>query len=122
MKSMKWSVAAGVFVAVASVASVGCGEGGTSSSAAAPVGADEAGIQKIERDLAPVLSRSAEGLAVQAVPGGGQRVDLGGRFQSAAVAKIGADGKLVVDCVDTVDEASAFLRGAAAAAKKADER
>jgi hypothetical protein len=122
MKSKKWGVVAAAFVAIASTASVGCGEGGTSSSPAAPVSADEAGIQKIERDLAPVLSRSAEGLAVQAVPGGGQRVDLGGRFQSAAVAKIGADGKLVVDCVDTVDEASAFLRGTAPAAKKADER
>ena len=92
-------------------------------SAEAPVCADEASIQTIKRDLAPVLSRSPDGLVVQALPGGGQRVDLGGRFQSAALAKIGPDGKLVTDCVDSVDQADAFLRGdSAKASTKVSDR
>jgi hypothetical protein len=86
-----------------------CGED-KAPSAAAPVSADEASIQTIKRDLAPVLNRSSDGLVVQAVPGGCQRVELGDRFQSAALAKIGPDGKLVTDCVDTVEQADAFLR------------
>ena len=113
MKSMRLGA---MFLTIAGFAAgaSGCGED-RGSSTEAPVSADEASIQTINRDLAPVLSRSTDGLVVQAIPGGGQRVDLGGRFQSAAIAKIGPDGKLVTDCVDSVDQADAFLRGDSAA-------
>jgi hypothetical protein len=113
-----------MFLAIATVA-MGAGACGDEKapSAEVPVSADEASIQIIKRDLAPVLNRSADGLVVQAVPGGGQRVDLGGRFQSAAVAKIGPDGKLVTDCVESVEEADAFLRAdSVAAVNKASDR
>jgi hypothetical protein len=112
MKSMRLG-AMFLTIAVFAAGASACADDKAPSTEA--VSADEASIQTIKRDLAPVLNRSTDGLVVQAVPGGGQRVDLGGRFQSAAIAKIGPDGKLVTDCVDSVDQAEAFLRDGAQA-------
>ncbi len=94
-----------------------CGDGKPSSPA---VSSDEASIQAVKRSLAPSLSRSTDGLVAVPLAGGGERVDLQGRFQSAAVAKIGADGKLVTDCVDSVEAAEAFLRARPPAATRSD--
>jgi hypothetical protein len=64
--------------------------------------------------LAPSLSRSSEGLVIEPAAHGGEKVRLEGRYQSAAMAKVGADGRLVTDCVDTVEDAEAFLLDATA--------
>jgi hypothetical protein len=47
----------------------------------------------------PAFGTSQQGLVELAAPGGGVKVDLNGRFRSAATATVGADGKVAVDCV-----------------------
>lgn len=46
------------------------------------------------------LMRSSEGLFAEPLPGGGEIVNLQGRYQSFAVVSIGLDGRLVSDCID----------------------
>src|SRR5687768_235151 len=83
--------------------------------------AQEESIAVMKRGLEPLLSRSLEGLTPRALPGGGEVIDLAGRFQSAAIAKIGPDGQLEISCVDTVEEAEAFLRAPAAKREVSDK-
>ena len=109
-----------IVIVLAGLVAAGCSDD-RRSAARAPVRADEAAIQAIERDLAPVLSRSSEGLVVHRLRDGGERIDLGGRFQSAAIARIGPDGRVITGCVDSVEQADAFLR-ATVPAKAASDR
>jgi hypothetical protein len=46
----------------------------------------------------PAFSTSSQGLVEEPAPGGGVTVNLQGRFRSAVVATVGADGKVSVDC------------------------
>ena len=69
--------------------------------------ADE--LNELEAAIAPALSQSTEGLVVKDGPAGSKYVDLQGRFQSVAIAKIGSDGKVQSQCVTNVDEAKQFL-------------
>ncbi len=46
----------------------------------------------------PAFSTSHDGLVERPAPGGGVTVDLQGRFRSAVIATVGADGKVDVDC------------------------
>ena len=48
----------------------------------------------------PALSTSGQGLVEAPAPGGGMTIDLQGRFRSAAVATVGPDGKVTVDCIE----------------------
>jgi len=48
----------------------------------------------------PEFSQSAVGLREEPAPGGGVMVDLQGRFQSAMVATVGADGSVRIECQD----------------------
>lgn len=47
-----------------------------------------------------MISRSDEGLVEQPLPGGGFGIDLQGRFQEFVIVTLGADGKLVYQCLD----------------------
>jgi len=47
----------------------------------------------------PAFSTSHEGLVVEPAPGGGEMVDLQGRFNSAMWARVKPDGSVVTDCV-----------------------
>ena len=69
--------------------------------------ADE--LNELEAAIAPSLSQSAEGLVVKDGPAGSKVVDLQGRFQSVAIAKVGSDGKAQTQCVTNMDEAKQFL-------------
>ncbi|MGH9557441.1 MAG: post-PEP-CTERM-1 domain-containing protein [Terriglobales bacterium] len=57
-----------------------------------------------------LVNRSAEGLQVKTLPNGSKYMDLKGRFQSVAVAKVNPDGTVSVGCVTTETEAEAFLK------------
>lgn len=59
--------------------------------------------------LIGTLNQSDAGLAPTVLPSGARIVNLDGRFEAAALAKIGADGKIVTECVTTKDEAERFL-------------
>jgi hypothetical protein len=50
-------------------------------------------------ELEYALSTSHEGLKVEPAPGGGQMVDLQGRFQHLSVLAVDAEGNLVTQCV-----------------------
>ena len=67
--------------------------------------------------LAPLVDNSTEGLTVVHRDDGSAFVDLQGRFQSVAVAKVGADGKVEQKCVTSVAEAKTFLNGSKDAKK-----
>jgi len=69
--------------------------------------ADE--LNELEAAIAPALSQSAEGLVVKDGPAGSKVMDLQGRFQSVAIAKIGSDGKVQSQCVTNMGEAKDFL-------------
>jgi hypothetical protein len=47
----------------------------------------------------PAFSTSHEGLVVEPAPGGGEMVDLQGRFNSAVWARVKPDGSVVTGCV-----------------------
>jgi hypothetical protein len=69
-----------------------------------------------DRELAEMVSRSTEGLVEVRHPEGHVSVNLEGRFMNASVARIDADGKVETLCAEDLDEARAFLDGAAPAA------
>lgn len=60
--------------------------------------------------LIGTLNQSDAGLAPTVLPSGARIVNLDGRFEAAALAKIGADGKVVTECVTTKEEAERFLK------------
>jgi len=69
--------------------------------------ADE--LNELEAAIAPSLSQSAEGLTMKDGPEGSKYINLQGRFQSVAIAKVGSDGKVQTQCVTNMDEAKDFL-------------
>ncbi len=46
----------------------------------------------------PAFSTSGQGLVPRPAPGGGEIIDLQGRFQSPTVLTVGPNGKVSVDC------------------------
>jgi len=67
-------------------------------------------MQAMDRESPPALERSSEGLPVIDLPGGGQRVDLRGRFLEYAIARKDSTGKLHFDCVSTAKDAKRLVR------------
>ncbi len=61
--------------------------------------------------LTSSLSHADAGLTQVRLANGARMVDLDGRFESAMLAKLGADGAADTECVTNVDEAEAFLLG-----------
>ncbi|HUP96582.1 MAG TPA: hypothetical protein VM073_01505 [Usitatibacter sp.] len=59
--------------------------------------------------MAPFVNQSDAGLISRTLPSGAVAVDLEGRFQSVALARIAVDGSTVVRCVGGKDEAMQFL-------------
>lgn len=65
----------------------------------------------LSQALEHALSRSTQGLEVFEIPTGGMGVHLDGRFQHVMMVKVKADGSFDIECVDSVREAKAVLRG-----------
>ncbi len=57
-----------------------------------------------------MLSRSTEGLQAQYLPDGTVMLDLQGRFQEFSMARLGADGRIVFDCLSDVNAVRTTLR------------
>lgn len=60
------------------------------------------GAAELSKALGDALSTSQEGLVEVPAPGGGFMVDLRGRFQSATMATVAADGTVTVHCGESV--------------------
>ena len=61
-------------------------------------------VLELNPALENALSQSSEGLVPEYHADGSVSLDLQGRFQSASIARIGKDGKVVV-CTDNVADA-----------------
>jgi len=77
------------------------------------LGAPPPGVQPPGLSAAELrsLNRSDRGLQARTLPGGGVAVDLQGRYQSMAVATVGAEGQAAVNCAVTPAQAEAALQG-----------
>jgi hypothetical protein len=64
-----------------------------------------------ELELQEMLSRSSLGLHEEALPDGGVKVNLQGRFQNASIAVIDGQGNLHTSCVETPEDAQAARQG-----------
>ena len=71
------------------------------------------GNASADAEVENALNRSTVGLVEVTHPDGHVSVDLQGRFQSASVARINADGQIETSCVETQAEADTFLNDAA---------
>jgi hypothetical protein len=69
------------------------------------------GMEVVEFDATEVnaLRTDAEGLLQEHHPDGSVSMDLEGRFQSATMATVGADGTIRIDCVGSHDDANGVL-------------
>lgn len=63
------------------------------------------------KSIEPLFNTSSEGLVEEALPNGGFKMDLQGRFQSATIARRNSDGTLSWKCVDSASQATEFLMG-----------
>ena len=65
--------------------------------------------QKLAAGLKPMLNKSSEGLVTVQHPDGSVSMDLQGRFQNVAVARVNKDGTVSQSCVDNPRSAGAFF-------------
>ena len=65
--------------------------------------------QKLAEGLAPMLDDSADGLEPVRHADGSTSIDLQGRFQNVAVARVNSDGTLEQSCVDNKRDAAKFF-------------
>jgi hypothetical protein len=64
---------------------------------------------KLAEGLKPMLNRSTEGLVQVQHPDGSVSLDLQGRFQDVAVARVNKDGSVSQSCVNNPKAAGAFF-------------
>jgi hypothetical protein len=69
-------------------------------------------MSNLPASLQNALSTSSEGLELVDAPGGGQMVDLRGRFQNTSVARVEADGTLEAPCLTNEAELESFTSDA----------
>jgi uncharacterized membrane protein YdfJ with MMPL/SSD domain len=74
---------------------------------ARPLTPEEA--QRLAQGIEELVNQSTEGLVQVHHADGSVSIDLQGRFQNVAVAKINADGTISQSCVDNTDSAAAFF-------------
>ena len=65
--------------------------------------------QQLADGLKTMLNKSTEGLVQEKHPDGSTSIDLQGRFQNVAVARVNADGTLEQSCVDEPLAAAQFF-------------
>lgn len=76
-------------------------------------------VQVLLDGMKDYVNQSTEGLQVKRNATGAQYVDLDGRFENVAVAKIGPDGKVETGCVNNLADAKKFLESKEPAKKPA---
>ena len=72
-----------------------------------PMSPEEA--QKLAAGLKTMLNRSTDGLVPERQADGSVSMDLKGRFQNVAVARVNADGTLEQACIDDPEAAAKFF-------------
>jgi hypothetical protein len=65
--------------------------------------------QALVDQVTAFTNRSSEGLTAVALPKGGEKVDLQGRFNGVTLGRANADGSTEIRCVMTMEEAADFL-------------
>lgn len=79
-------------------------------------------IQTLLEGMKNYVNQSTEGLQVKRTTTGAQYVDLEGRFENVAIAKIGPDGKVQSECVNNLKDAKKFLESTETAKKPASPK
>jgi hypothetical protein len=79
-------------------------------------------LQALEGQMRSMFSDSAEGLKEYPLPGGGFGMNLEGRFQSVAVARVGANGKVEWTCAESARQAAKFMKAPPAAPAAPEEK
>lgn len=65
--------------------------------------------ERLAAEIKQLVNQSTDGLQSVRHPDGSVSMDLQGRFQNIAVAKLDTDGKLVQSCIDNPESAAAFF-------------
>ncbi|MGH9932594.1 MAG: post-PEP-CTERM-1 domain-containing protein [Pyrinomonadaceae bacterium] len=65
--------------------------------------------ERLAAEIKQLVNQSTDGLRSVRHPNGSVSMDLQGRFQNIAVAKLDTDGKLVQSCIDNPESAAAFF-------------
>jgi len=66
--------------------------------------------QRLAEGLKQMLNRSTDGLVEVQHADGSVSMDLEGRFQTVAVARVNEDGTLTESCIDSPEAAASFFR------------
>ena len=66
--------------------------------------------QRLAEGLKQMLNRSTDGLVEVQHADGSVSMDLDGRFQTVAVARVNEDGTLTESCIDSPEAAASFFR------------
>jgi hypothetical protein len=75
-------------------------------------------VQNFVTQISPMLNRSPSNVRVINRPDGSKHFKLNGGFQSVLMARGNPDGTISHACVDSTEQATQFLSGAPAQAKK----
>ena len=68
-------------------------------------------VESSSKMLETALSRSSDGLVQETMPNGTVRMNLQGRFMSASVARLDAQGHVHTTCTEDLDQAQRVLHG-----------
>ncbi len=94
----------------------GCGEHpGDKAQHRQPTAAE---VETVVQQVAPMVERSATNVRVVNLPGGAQRAEINSGFQNAMIARANPDGTVSTACVDSTEQAKAFLLAAPGSSKK----
>jgi hypothetical protein len=75
-------------------------------------------VDTLVQAVAPAVDRSTTNVRVVNLPGGAQRAEINGGFQNAVIARANPDGTVSTACVDSTEQAKAFLLAAPGSSKK----
>jgi hypothetical protein len=65
--------------------------------------------RRLAEGLKRMLNKSSEGLVQEQHADGSVSMDLQGRFQNVAVARVESDGTVTQSCIDKPDQAASFF-------------
>ena len=66
-------------------------------------------VQAMVASISSLTNRSTEGLQAKTLANGTKQLNLQGRFQEVVISRANADGTMETRCVESMEEAAAFL-------------
>jgi hypothetical protein len=91
------------------VAVIGCGGDGSKDAQAADQAQAQAQATAFAAKIAPLVSRAPSNVRVVTLKNGAVRADIQSGYQNVVIARTNADGSVSRACVDTEQQAQAFM-------------